>query len=225
MQSVYHLECCLSRVLFISANLRTEFLHVLDRRHTGRYPSASPPCWGVRYYSSAWMVCLPETNGLVMRDGDIGDGGRHAFGAKLRQARIAKDWTQEQLASRVECSASYLSKLESSVIGEPSGSLLIRLAHAFEWSVDGLYEFMRSIEDRHLDVRIEALESTLRRVPDLGRGELPLNSGCRNKLLDDVPGKRLYVDVLEALALRVGVNADALRAPGPIATSDSLVRQ
>lgn len=74
------------------------------------------------------------------------------FGHRLRQLRIARGWTQEQLAEAAGITSTYTSDLER---GEkvPSLSILLRLARAFDISVAELLQDFTTEAVRRMPLR------------------------------------------------------------------------
>ena len=64
---------------------------------------------------------------------------QHQFGRKLRELRLAHNWTQEQLAERLEVSINFLSYMERG-IKAPSFPNLERIARTFQVTVSTLFE-------------------------------------------------------------------------------------
>ena len=64
--------------------------------------------------------------------------GATTFGARLKKARAARGWTQEQLAAEAETSKGYISDLEKGKRPIPPGRTLERLASALQITVDEL---------------------------------------------------------------------------------------
>lgn len=62
---------------------------------------------------------------------------RKAFGARLKQLRKQKEWTQKELAGKVDVRSSQLNKYESGIHTPPVDKLLL-LAEVLDTSVDYL---------------------------------------------------------------------------------------
>nr|WP_113869277.1 cupin domain-containing protein [Brenneria salicis]NMN93273.1 XRE family transcriptional regulator [Brenneria salicis ATCC 15712 = DSM 30166]RBP57918.1 XRE family transcriptional regulator [Brenneria salicis ATCC 15712 = DSM 30166]RLM28919.1 XRE family transcriptional regulator [Brenneria salicis ATCC 15712 = DSM 30166] len=73
----------------------------------------------------------------MKKNGDTSGTVLSNLGMRLRHARLAQELTLKQLAQKVECSESLLSKLENEV-ATPSLAMLHRLAHALETSISDL---------------------------------------------------------------------------------------
>jgi transcriptional regulator with XRE-family HTH domain len=74
------------------------------------------------------------------------------FGRRLRQLRLAREWTQEQLAEAAGITSTYTSDLER---GEkvPSLSILLRLARAFDMPVAELLQDFTRDAVRRMSLR------------------------------------------------------------------------
>jgi len=84
-----------------------------------------------------------ETQPLQKKDNPI----TH-HGARLKHARLRKGYTLKQLAERVECSESMISKLENSRLS-PSLAMLHRLARELDTSVPDLLISADAGDDHH----------------------------------------------------------------------------
>ena len=73
----------------------------------------------------------------MKKNGDATGQGLSDLGMRLRHARLAQEITLKQLALKVGCSESLLSKLENEVAA-PSLAMLHRLASALETSISDL---------------------------------------------------------------------------------------
>ncbi|WP_455812837.1 cupin domain-containing protein [Pseudomonas graminis] len=73
----------------------------------------------------------------MKKNGDNGGFALSDLGMRLRHARLAQEITLKQLALKVGCSESLLSKLENEV-ASPSLAMLHRLASALETSISDL---------------------------------------------------------------------------------------
>ena len=74
---------------------------------------------------------------------DVGKRAIRDFGKRVREIRLAKGWTQEELAHRLSLNSTFVSRLER---GERSPSLptIARIAQALEVHVSFLFEGWRS---------------------------------------------------------------------------------
>ena len=73
----------------------------------------------------------------MKKNGEASGIGLSDLGMRLRHARLAQEITLKQLAQKVGCSESLLSKLENEVAA-PSLSMLHRLATALETNISDL---------------------------------------------------------------------------------------
>ena len=77
-----------------------------------------------------------------LKSGDqeqVHEGLRRALGQQIRQLRLARGLTLEEVASRSGCSLGSLSQLERG-LGNPSFATLVRISHALRVSVARLVE-------------------------------------------------------------------------------------
>lgn len=123
------------------------------------------------------------------------------IGKRVRESRLAKNYSLQDLADRVGVSISYLSKVESGAIKEPAGPVLVRLARVFDWSMEELYECCVSEEEARIDQQIRALEDSL---AGSSNAQLVIE-GCRS-LRGDLRGKKYYLALLQELQSRLESN-------------------
>lgn len=116
------------------------------------------------------------------------------IGEKLRVARLGSSWSLQELAEAVGVSPSYLSKVESGRVQEPSGGVLVRLARVFNWTTDELHDCFVTEEEAMLDARIE---ERIRELEGVSAAR-PLIQG-RNVIAGDLKGKKVFLTMLEAL--------------------------
>lgn len=62
-----------------------------------------------------------------------------AYGALVRKARAENDWSLEEMASKVECSVTHLSRIERGLTGLKLG-LASRIARSLHMSIDYMFE-------------------------------------------------------------------------------------
>jgi transcriptional regulator with XRE-family HTH domain len=72
---------------------------------------------------------------------------RQQFGQNLRLLRLASDWTQEEMAERLEVSVNFLSYMERG-LKAPSFDNLERIAKICSVSVASLFEVAPKIQER-----------------------------------------------------------------------------
>jgi len=70
-----------------------------------------------------------------------------SLGKKLKQLRIEKGWTQNELAKRSGLARGYLAQLEGDVVANPSAETFLKLARAFNIPPEELYEAAGYIKD------------------------------------------------------------------------------
>ncbi len=119
------------------------------------------------------------------------------FGKKLKDARETAGYSLQDLGATIGASASYLSKLETGAIKEPSGAVLVRLAKVFDWGLAELHICFLSEHEMEIDQYIEELERKLEKEPHAQ----PLILGSR-QLRSDLKGKELYLAVLREIESR-----------------------
>ena len=83
------------------------------------------------------------------------------FGQRLREARTARSWTQEQLAGKSGVTAAVISHFETGTRQQASADNLVKLATALSISVD--YLLGRTDQTELHDDRVQA---TFRRLSD-----------------------------------------------------------
>lgn len=131
--------------------------------------------------SRARRVAAPDPEGVT-------------FGDRLRRARAERSLTLQDLVSFTGSGTpSYFSKIENGQIHEPSAAMLVRLARLFKWSMDDLYEWFVSPEERAVEQKIEAVEAELNDDPD-AQGIMSGSALFQN----DLKGKKQYLDFLLA---------------------------
>lgn len=74
---------------------------------------------------------------------------RKSYGARIRQLRISKGLTQEQLAEKINVSRTYIAKIENGLQTGPI-EIAIELAELFDVSLDFL---LLGKENRHIGRR------------------------------------------------------------------------
>lgn len=94
----------------------------------------------------------------AMQDQDL----RHAFGARLKELRKQKGWTQKELANQLDIRFSHLNKYESGMHIPPIEKL-IQLADIFTVTLDylvlGNREDVLPLHNTQLIERLQALEA------------------------------------------------------------------
>lgn len=83
----------------------------------------------------ASLVC--QTRPMLVLVGGEDTYWSEDAGARMKALRVARAWTQPELASAAQCDAQYLSKIERGE-KQPSRKLLQRLARALDVSVGAL---------------------------------------------------------------------------------------
>lgn len=76
---------------------------------------------------------IMESRFFVMHDAAL----RKEFGARLKALRKQKNWSQKELAAKVEIRFQQLNKYESG-LNVPPADMLVKLAHTLDVSVDYL---------------------------------------------------------------------------------------
>jgi len=117
------------------------------------------------------------------------------IGVKLRQARNERNLSLRELAEAISVTQSYISKLETGGVKEPSGGCLIRLASYFGWTIEELREYFVSAEEEKNDQQIKQLEQKLADVPEINifiEASKPLVRST------DFSTKKLYLGLLES---------------------------
>lgn len=73
---------------------------------------------------------------------------------KIRELRVARNWTQQELANQADLDRGYIANLESlKVIHRPSAEALLKIADAFDINPDVLYQaagYIRKIRENSL---------------------------------------------------------------------------
>ena len=64
------------------------------------------------------------------------DKEKPSFGSRLKEKRIAKGWSQHQLAARASCTNSNISYLESHPNQQPKIETVESLARALDWDIN-----------------------------------------------------------------------------------------
>ncbi|MBN9392888.1 MAG: helix-turn-helix domain-containing protein [Chloroflexi bacterium] len=83
----------------------------------------------------------PENWVLYFNYGASGRGeGRMKLGAKIKQLREARKWTQQDLARNSSLTRSHISHIENNQITNPGAEAIVRLAKALEVDEDVLFE-------------------------------------------------------------------------------------
>jgi transcriptional regulator with XRE-family HTH domain len=81
------------------------------------------------------------------------------IGERITQLRKAKNWSQDELAKKIEASRVMIGKYERED-NSPSIEVIVRLAKAFEVSVDYLLgEGLNATYDKEMVKRLDELES------------------------------------------------------------------
>jgi|SRR6185295_29269 len=106
------------------------------------------------------------------------------FGILLKKLRLRKEWTLDELASKVGCRKGYLSGIESGALNPPSIKIVRRLAKIFKMDVRSL-AWMAWREKAPKPIRDAVLRATL---PDAASAESIALTGV--PLLDQ-PGRSL----------------------------------
>jgi hexokinase len=112
----------------------------------------------------------------------------------LHSARINRALSLQDLAKTIGVSPSYLSKIETGAIKDPSASTLIRLANYFHWTIGELYDCFQSEEEATIDRAIEALLAELADVPQVASF-----NQANQHLRRDLEGKKLFLEALQKL--------------------------
>ena len=108
------------------------------------------------------------------------------FGQRLREARTARSWTQEQLASESGVTAAVISHFETGTRQRASAANLVKLAEALSISVD--YLLGRTDRMEQHDHRVQA---TFRRLSDASADTIDQAVRVVEALLDrDGPKKK-----------------------------------
>ncbi len=83
------------------------------------------------------------------------------FGQRLREARTARSWTQEQLARESGITAAVISHFETGTRQQASADNLVKLATALSISVDYLLG-----RTHQMELRDDRVQATFRRLSD-----------------------------------------------------------
>ena len=83
------------------------------------------------------------------------------FGQRLREARTARGWTQEKLATKSGITAAVISHFETGTRQRASAANLVKLATALSVSVDYLLGRTDAV-----DLRDDRVQATFRRLSD-----------------------------------------------------------
>ncbi len=116
------------------------------------------------------------------------------IGGLVKKARQNAGLSLKELAEGIGVSSTYLWKVETNAIKEPSGTVLVRLARAFGWTMDYLDYIFKSEEEKEIDTFIKTLETELSKDPkfsSLIRTSRPIQNTLR--------GKKVYLALLKEL--------------------------
>ncbi|MCH8067209.1 MAG: helix-turn-helix domain-containing protein [Nanoarchaeota archaeon] len=130
-------------------------------------------------------------------------GDYNSFGVLLRDYRIACGLRQDFVAEQIGVSASYLSKIETGVVKEPSGTFIINASNYFGWKTDELNELFEASKSKQLTARISELEAQVHDEDKFPSGSV-LDEKSKAVLMSDVLAKGKYVRLLEHVVASYG---------------------
>ena len=88
-----------------------------------------------------------------------------SLGAKIRELRQARGWTQQKLTDKAGVGHAYISRLERDGFKNPSADILLRLARTLKVDINQLYEAAGYIGERSERSEEELNELALRVIP------------------------------------------------------------
>ena len=102
-------------------------------------------------------------NRMGNRTANRGKGPKHttrsAFGGKIRSLRLAKGWSQWDLALQVGVHVSYIGKIECETGRGPGQALILRLAEALDVDRDELLHLAGKSDERMVELQQKLREA------------------------------------------------------------------